>query len=117
MGTPFAVSAAVIYMAKARRSIIVSSFYRRFIDDIFFIWNVSLFYLHSFLDQLNNLAPTIKLTVSQQEAIFLNTVVYIDRNSSTRLSSLIKRLSIAIYTFLLTHIIQVMQKEALLRPN
>ena len=75
MGTPFAVSGAIIYMAKARRSIIVSSFYRRFIDDIFFIWNGSLFDLHSFLDQLNNLAPTIKLTISQQEAIFLNMVV------------------------------------------
>ena len=92
MGTPFAVSAAVIYMARLEDPLLSVGglfFYRRFIDDIFFIWSGSLCDLHSFLDRLNNLAPTIKLTwnVSQQEAIFLDMVVYVDRTSPTKLST------------------------------
>ena len=37
-------------------------YYRRFIDDIFFIWNGNLLELNSFLDRLKKVAPTIKLT-------------------------------------------------------
>ena len=51
MGTPFAVSAAVIYMARLEDPLLSADgllFYRRFIDDIFFIWYGTLAALHSF---------------------------------------------------------------------
>ena len=91
MGTPFAVSAAVIYMARLEDPLLSADgllFYKRFIDDIFFIWHGSLIDLHSFLNRLNSLAPTIKLTwkFSQQEVIFLDMVVYVDPSFPTKLS-------------------------------
>ena len=86
MGTPFAVSAAVIYMAQLEDPLLSTRnllFYRRFIDDIFFIWSGDLPELHSFLNRLNNLAPTIKLTwnISQREVIFLDMVVRVDQDN------------------------------------
>ena len=91
MGTPFAVSAAVIYMARLEDPLLSADgllFYRRFIDNIFFIWYGSLAALHSFLSCFNNLAPTIKLTwnFSQQEVNFLDMVVYVDPRNPTKLS-------------------------------
>ena len=59
MGTPLAVSAAVIYMARLEDPLLTTNgllFYRRFIDDIYFIWSRNLPRLHSFLNQFNNLA-------------------------------------------------------------
>ena len=89
MGTPFAVSAAVIYkLEDPLLSIEGLLFYRRFIDDIFFIWHGTLTGLHSFFDCLNSLAPTIKLAwnFSQQEVIFVDTVVYVDNTNPAKLS-------------------------------
>lgn len=83
MGTPFAVSAAVIYMARLEEPLLSTKdllFYKRFIDDIFFIWSGNLFDLHSFLHQFNNLAPTIKITwdISQEKVNFLDMVIRIE---------------------------------------
>ena len=90
MGTPFAVSAAVIYMARLENPLLSAEgflFYSRFIDDIFFIWHRSLSELQSFLDLLNSLAPSIKLTwsFSQENINFLDMVVYVDQGSPTKL--------------------------------
>ena len=59
MGTPLAVSATVIYMASLEDPLLTTRdllFYRRFIDDIFFVWSGSLLELQSFLHKLNSLA-------------------------------------------------------------
>ena len=58
METPMAVSAAVIYMATCRLEETVLHtnglpFYRRFIDDIFFIWGGSYIDLMVFIKDLN----------------------------------------------------------------
>ena len=75
MGTPMAVFVAIIYMASLEEPLLTSThleFYRRFIDDIFFVWSGNLSELNFFLDKLNNLAPTIKLTwnISKEKVIF-----------------------------------------------
>ena len=80
MGTPLAVSAAVIYMAKLEERLLQTEglvFYKRFIDDIFFIWDGTYIELLDFLRKLNNLAPTIKLTstISREKVVFLDMVV------------------------------------------
>ena len=65
MGTPMAVSAAVIYMASLEEPLLTTKdlvFYKRFIDDICFIWSGNLSDLNFFLYRLNYLGPTIKLT-------------------------------------------------------
>ena len=52
MGTPMAVSAAVIYMASLEEPLLTTKdlvFYKRFIDDIFFIWSGNLSDLNLFL--------------------------------------------------------------------
>ena len=52
MGTPMAVSVAVIYLARLEEPLLASThliFYRRFIDDIFFIWSGNQTELDSFL--------------------------------------------------------------------
>ena len=90
MGTQFAVSAAVIYMARLENPLLSAEgplFYSRFIDDIFFIWHGSLSELQSFLDLLNSLAPSIKLTwsFSQENINFVDMVVYVDQESPTKL--------------------------------
>ena len=56
-------------------------FYRRFI----FVRSGDLTELHSFLDQFNHLAPTIKLTwnISQTEVIFLVLVVQVDQDNQS----------------------------------
>ena len=90
MGTPMAVSAAVIYMASLEEPLLTSThleFYKRFIDDIFFVWSGNLSELNSFLDKLNNLAPTIKLTwnISKEKAIFLDMIICKDKDFPTKL--------------------------------
>ena len=62
MGTPFAVSAAVIYMVHLETPLLLTRNLLFIIDDILFIWSGDLPELHSFIGRLNNLAPTIKLT-------------------------------------------------------
>ena len=86
MGTPMAVSAAVVYMASLENPLLTLErllFYRRFIDDIFLIWSGNLLSLHSFLNKLNNLAPTIKLTwnISTEEVVFLDMTVSVNHDN------------------------------------
>ncbi len=93
MGTPMAVSAAVIYMARLEDPLLSSEyllFYRRFIDDIFFIWSGNAIKLNSFLHRLNNLAPSIKLTwtTSNNKAVFLDMVICKDQDNPTQLITL-----------------------------
>ena len=114
MGTPMAVSAAIIYLARLEEPLlacIYSSsilqeiyrryllylerksnwahlvFYRRYIDDIFFIWSGNLTELDSFLHRLNNLASTIKLAwdISKEKAIFLDMVIFKDQDVPSNL--------------------------------
>ena len=77
MGTPLAVSATVIYMARLEQKILDTVglvFCKRFIDDIFFIWEGNYIDLLDFISKLNNLAPTVKLTssISQEKVVFLD---------------------------------------------
>ena len=74
------VAAAVIYMAYLEDPLLSTKdllFYRRFIDDIFFIWSGN---LSNVPLSFNNLAPTIKLTwdISRESVIFLDAVISID---------------------------------------
>ena len=90
MGTSFAVSAAVFYMAQLEDPLLLTInqlFYRRFIH-ILFIWSGDLPELLSFLNRLNNLAPTIKLTwnISQRDVIFLDMVVRVDQDINSAIS-------------------------------
>ena len=90
MGTPMAVSAAVIYLARLEEPLLTSShliFYKRYIDDIFFIWSGTLSELDSFLLKLNNLAPTIKLSwdISKERAVFLDMVIFKDQDVPAKL--------------------------------
>ena len=53
-------------------------FYRRFIDDIFLLWNGTLDELTTFLEEINRLHPTIKFDAkySTSSIEFLDTKVY-----------------------------------------
>ena len=53
------------------------TFFRRFLDDIFFVYTGSVESLHRFLSELNNIHPTIKLTMTQ-------TLLYQKENSEHR---------------------------------
>ena len=90
LGTPMAVSAAVIYMATLEEPLLSSDgllFYKRFIDDIFFVWSGTLFGLYSFLNRFNNLTLTIKITwnMSTEKVIFLDTEVGLDQENPSQL--------------------------------
>ena len=66
-----------IYMARLEQQILDTVglvLYKRFIDDIFFIWEGNYIDLLDFISKLNNLAPTIKLTssISQEKVVFLD---------------------------------------------
>ena len=55
MGTPMAISAATIYMAKLEEPTLATpglSFYRRFVDDIFLVWEGTYIDLQIFLTKL-----------------------------------------------------------------
>ena len=52
-------------------------FFKRFLDDIFMVYQGSVNSLHSFLSELNNIHPTIKITMS-------HTVQYLKENEATR---------------------------------
>ena len=51
---------------------------RRFIGDVFCLWNINREHIHQFIEQCNNHHPTIKFTaeISGQEITFLDTNVY-----------------------------------------
>ena len=76
MGTPMAVSAATIYMAKLEEPTLATpglSFYGRFVDDIFFAWEGT----YMDLQKLNCLAPIINLiwNISIKEVVFLDMTI------------------------------------------
>ena len=83
MGTKMAVAFANIFMGKVESQILEQSAtkplaWKRYIDDIFSIWNINKDVVTQFIEQANSHHPTIKFTaeVSDKETTFLDTKVY-----------------------------------------
>ena len=83
MGTKMAVFFANIFMAEIETEIISRSAtkpltWKRYIDDVFSLWNVSKNEIQTFIELANNYRATIKFTaeISDIETIFLDTCVY-----------------------------------------
>ena len=83
MGTKMAVAFANIFMAEVETQILNQSalkplIWKRYIDDIFSIWNVNKDEVTQFIKQANNHHPTIKFTaeISDTEITFLDTNVF-----------------------------------------
>ena len=83
MGTKMAVSFANIFMAAVETEIINSSHFKpltwkRYIDDVFSLWNINKEEINSFIELANSYHPTIKFTaeISDTEITFLDTFVY-----------------------------------------
>ena len=83
MGTKMAVAFANIFMVDIEteilsKSVIKPLIWKRYIDDIFSLWDVSKQDIDKFIRQANSHHPTIKFTaeISNTEATFLDTVVY-----------------------------------------
>lgn len=83
MGTKMAVAFANIFMANIETEILSNSvakptIWKRYIDDIFSLWDVSQPDIDKFIEQANSHHPTIKFTaeISNTETTFLDTVVY-----------------------------------------
>ena len=85
MGTKMAVSFADISMAEVETNIINQSPYKpliwkRYIDDIFSLWNINKEAINNFTELANSFHPTVKFTaeISDTEITFLDTCVYED---------------------------------------
>ena len=83
MGTKMAASFANIFMAKIETTLIQQSEtkpkeWRRYIDDIFSLWDSDKKEVDQFIEQANKFHPTIKFTaeISKNEITFLDTVVF-----------------------------------------
>ena len=83
MGTKTTVSFANIFMAHIEttilsRTIIKPTVWKRYIDDIFFLWDISKPDIEAFIEQANLHLPTIKFTaeISDTETVVLDTIVY-----------------------------------------
>ena len=83
MGTRVAVAFANIFMSEIETEIILHSsnkplVWKRYIDDIFSLWNIDKRDIGLFLELANNYHPTIKFTaeISDTEITFLDTYVY-----------------------------------------
>ena len=83
MGTKMAVAFANIFMATIEKEILKQSrrkplTWKRFIDDIFSLWDTNKEDIDLFIEQANSFHPTIKFTAetSQIETTFLDTTVY-----------------------------------------
>ena len=83
MGTKMAVAFANIFMSAIETEIINKSphkplVWKRFIDDIFSLWNLDKEEIYSFIELANDHHPTIKFTaeVSETETAFLDTCIY-----------------------------------------
>ena len=90
MGTPFAVTAANAFMYYLEKDVVTqfSSYlllYKRFIDEIFFIWKGPKENLLEFLSCLNNKNDRIKLTyvIDESSISFLDLFPYRNANFST----------------------------------
>ena len=74
---------ANISMAKIEREILRLSYkkplvWKRFIDDVLSLWNISRDEVNAFIEQADRLHPTIKFTteISETEITFLDMYVY-----------------------------------------
>ena len=83
MGTKMAVAFANIFMAKIERQILRQSnkkllVWKRYIDDVFSLWDTSTDKIEEFLEKANSFHPTINFTaeISETEITFLDTKVY-----------------------------------------
>ena len=83
MGTKMAVTFANIFMGRVETEIISQStikplVWKRYIDDIFSLWNTNRGEMTQFIEQANKHHPTIKFTaeVSDTEITFLDTIIY-----------------------------------------
>ena len=82
MGTKMAVSFANIFMAavetadKINSSCLKPLTWKRYIDDVFSLWNINKEEINSFIELANNYHPTIKFTaeISDTEITFLDTL-------------------------------------------
>ena len=83
MSTKTAVSFANIFMAHIEttilsRAVIKPTVWKRYIDDIFSLWDISKPDIEAFIEQANLHLPTIKFTaeISDTETVVLDTIVY-----------------------------------------
>ena len=83
MGTKMAVAFANIFMASIEKEILRQSVnkpetWKRFIDDVFCLWDTNKEEIEHFNEQANSYHPTIKVTaeVSQLKTTFLDIIVY-----------------------------------------
>lgn len=83
MGTRMAPSYACIFMHRLETTMLNGypkkpKMWRRYIDDIFMIWQHGTEELHTFMTYLNNFHQTIKFTMQQSDAVlpFLDVLVY-----------------------------------------
>ena len=81
MGTKMAVSFANIFMAAVETEIIERSskkplIWKRYIDDVFSLWNLNKEEITAFIELANNYHPTIKFTAEISDTTFLDTCVY-----------------------------------------
>ena len=82
MGTKMAVAFANIFMAEIETKLINQSNtkpikWKRYIDDIFSLWDSNIKEINLFIKQANNFHPTIKFTaeISEIEITFLDTII------------------------------------------
>ena len=83
MGTKMAVAFANIFMSRVETEIMSQStikplVWKRYIDDVFSLWNTNRGEITQFIEQANKHHPTIKFTaeVSDTEITFLDTIIY-----------------------------------------
>ena len=83
MGTKTAVSFANIFMAEIETNLMQQNNtkpreWKRYIDDVFSLWDCNRNEVERFIEQANTFHPTIKFTdeISENEIIFLDTVVF-----------------------------------------
>ena len=88
MGTKMAPPYANIYMSYFEKPLINTYshnilLWRRYIDDILFLWRGTKQSLDQFITHTNSLHPTIKLTfeVSKDKIDFLDTTIYVDKSN------------------------------------
>ena len=98
MGTKCAPSYANIFMGYFEEKFIypliahLSSFYVRYIDDVFLIWTGSIEQFEQFIQDLNKKHPTIKFDyqISKKEVTFLDTVTFIDSDGKIKTKLYVK---------------------------
>ena len=91
MGNNLAPPFAILYMHDLESSLLRSApaspvLYKRYIDDVFIVWNLGPELLQSFLDHFNNADPNIKFTHQSTELTgsinFMDTTVHVSPDGS-----------------------------------